>query len=248
MLAPAASPRPEAVAELRALELRTTDRQRFTDWPIPEERLRKVAASVTQDGVRGIALTDVADRFRVELLVSAALATQADDEDLAAEQRVWLDHSNRDGVPTRAVPRRRRAPPQPAVPLHARRVAPGPDRRRPAPVQIGSDGLIVIGTDTDDRVAWLRAGEALSQLWLHATTDALAVVPLSQVVEVEETRRSLRFEVLGGAAHPADPGADGLAGDRAEPAAADPAPPRRRRTPALGRPGRGGPRHRPHRL
>ena len=73
-LAPAAYPHPDAAAELRALELRTTDRQRFTDWPIPDERLLKVAASITQDGVHGVALTDVADRFRVELLVSAALA------------------------------------------------------------------------------------------------------------------------------------------------------------------------------
>ena len=46
----------------------------------------------------------MADRFRVELLVSAALDVQADDEDLAAEQRDWLDRSTRDGVPARAVP------------------------------------------------------------------------------------------------------------------------------------------------
>jgi hypothetical protein len=202
VLTPAVLPRPEAGAELRALELRTTDRQRFTDWPIPEERLRKVAASITQDGVRGIALTDVADRFRVELLVSAALATQAEDPDLAAEQRLWLDHSNRDGIPARAVPRNDELP-------HNQRsrftLGGSPpeltDAGRPL-VEIGSDGLVVIGTDADDRGAWLSAGEALSQLWLHATADALAVVPLSQVVEVEETRRSLRFEVLGGAAYP----------------------------------------------
>ena len=40
-LVPAAYQHPDAAADLRALELRTTDRQRFTDWPIPEERLAR---------------------------------------------------------------------------------------------------------------------------------------------------------------------------------------------------------------
>ena len=200
-LAPAAYPHPDAAAGLRALELRTTDRQRFTDWPIPDERLLKVAASITQDGVHGVALTDVADRFRVELLVSAALAVQADDEALAAEQRLWLDHSNRDGIPTRAVPAGDGSAPNQRSRFTLGRSAPDPDDGRPL-VRIGSDGLIVIGTDADDRLAWLRAGEALSTLWLHATADSLAVVPLSQVVEVTETRQSLRFEVLDGTLHP----------------------------------------------
>ena len=202
VLVPAAYPHPDAATELHALELRTTDRQRFTDWPIPDERLRKVAASITQDGVRGIALTDVADRFRVELLVSAALAAQAEDPDLAAEQHLWLDHSNRDGVPGRAVPEDDGAAQNERSRFTPGRAGPDPDADGRPLVRIGSDGLIAIGTDADDRMAWLGAGEALSQLWLHATSDSLAVVPLSQVIEVEETRRSLRFGVLGGAVHP----------------------------------------------
>ena len=201
VLVPAAYPHPDAAAGLQALQLRTTDRQRFTDWPIPDDRLRKVAASITQNGVRGIALTDVADRFRVELLVSAALAAQADNPDLAAEQDRWMDHSTRDGVPARTVPEVDGSARNQRSRFTLGRSAPDPDDGQPL-VRIGSDGLIVIGTDADDRLAWLRAGEALSQLWLHATTDSLAVVPLSQVVEVDLTRRSLRHEVLGGAVHP----------------------------------------------
>jgi len=202
VLVPATYPHPDAATDLRALETRTTDRQRFTDWPIPDERLLKVAASITLDGVHGIALTDVADRFRVELLVSAAMDVQADDEDLITEQDRWLDRSNRDGVPARAVPDADGSAPNQRSRFTLGRSARDPvDDGRPL-VRVGSDGLIVIGTDTDDREAWLRAGEALSQLWLHATADHLAVVPLSQVVEVEETRRSLRFEVLGAAVHP----------------------------------------------
>ena len=50
--------------------------------------------------------------------------------------------------------------------------------------------------------AWLRAGEGLSALWLHAVRQGLSVVPLSQVVEVAETRAALRHEVFGGRVEP----------------------------------------------
>jgi hypothetical protein len=192
-----AEPDPDAAADLRAVELRTTDRSRFTDWPIPDDRLRKVAASITQDGVLGVALTDVADRFRVELLVSRALTHQTHDEDVVAEQRQWVDHGVRDGVPAHAA-----ADPSP-LPLNQRsRFAPDPFADGQPEVRIGSDGLLVLATVTDDHAAWLRTGEALSALWLHATTDGLSVVPLSQVIEVDETRQALRFGVLDGTVVP----------------------------------------------
>jgi hypothetical protein len=186
-----AEPDPDAAADLRALGLRSTDRQRFTDWPIPDDRLRKVAASITQDGVRGVALTDVAERFRVELLVIRALTHQTHDEGVVAEQRLWIDHGLHDGVPVHAA-----ADPD-LLPLNQRsRFARDPLTDGQPEVKIGSDGLVVLATGTDDRAAWLRTGEALSALWLHATIDGLSVVPLSQVIEVDETRQALRFGVL----------------------------------------------------
>ena len=65
-----------------------------------------------------------------------------------------------------------------------------------------SDGLIVLCSLEDGPGAWLRAGEGLSALWLRATTEGLSVVPLSQVVEVAETRQAFQTEVLGGMAQP----------------------------------------------
>ncbi|WP_182523694.1 NAD(P)H nitroreductase [Nocardioides dongkuii] len=66
----------------------------------------------------------------------------------------------------------------------------------------GSDGVLVLGTDHDAPEDRLRAGEALSALWLRATDEQLSVVPVSQVVEVRETRDALRHEVLDGSLHP----------------------------------------------
>lgn len=64
------------------------------------------------------------------------------------------------------------------------------------------DGVLVVATAGDETIDHLRAGEALSALWLRATTQRLSVVPLSQVVADERTRDALRTEVLGGALHP----------------------------------------------
>lgn len=66
----------------------------------------------------------------------------------------------------------------------------------------GSDGLIVLSSSSDDAAAWLRAGEGLSALWLAATAQGISVVPLSQLVELPETRQALQHEVLDGASLP----------------------------------------------
>jgi len=66
----------------------------------------------------------------------------------------------------------------------------------------GSDGLIALCAEGDSRQSWLRAGEGLSALWLHAVRTGMSVVPLSQVLGVDETREALRHQVFGGLAVP----------------------------------------------
>jgi hypothetical protein len=86
-------------------------------------------------------------------------------------------------------------------PAHGRRFAPGRIEQEPA---AGPDAalLAVIGTASDDTLSQLRAGEALSAVLLHATLLGLATCPLSQVLEVDDTRRVLRDDVLDGAISP----------------------------------------------
>lgn len=55
---------------------------------------------------------------------------------------------------------------------------------------------------TDDLDSWLRLGEGLSALWLQATRQGLSVVPLSQAIELDETRASLRGDLLRGLGFP----------------------------------------------
>jgi hypothetical protein len=61
---------------------------------------------------------------------------------------------------------------------------------------------MAICSGRDDLESWLGAGQALSALWLQATRDGLSIVPLSQVVEVDETREALHQDVFDGMARP----------------------------------------------
>lgn len=188
---------PEAVEDLQALLERRTDRRRFTSWPIPPERLGRLATSVEIDQVQVVPVTAATDRVRVELLVSRATTIERADQRFADEQRSWLDHSDVDGIPRELLPE-----PDGRTPSRLSRFVEETPAQDPRGTIENSDGLLVIGTETDDPEGWLRAGEALSMLWLHAMKDGLSVVPLSQVIEVAETRAALHHEVLGALLHP----------------------------------------------
>ena len=183
---------------LRAIHERRTDRRRFTSWPVPAERLGHLAAEAVAHGGLCEPVVDAAARFRLELLISRAMSAQEGDQRLLAEQRTWIDHSHDDGIPSSSVPevgfgpaaRRNRF--SPAAGAIAADV-PGPARD----LVEASDGVLVVGGPDDTLGSWLRSGEALSALWLLATRAGLSVVPLSQVVEVEETRQGLQHDLCG---------------------------------------------------
>ena len=116
-----------AAADLRAIQERCTDRRRFTSWPVPDERLRLLVQAVEDDGGHAVALTDVTDRFRVELMVARAHRVQERDAEIVAEAQRWTDRSAYDGLASDHLPAR---------PGRARHVAQpvrrgAPARRRP---------------------------------------------------------------------------------------------------------------------
>ncbi|MCW2784051.1 MAG: hypothetical protein JWP74_568 [Marmoricola sp.] len=195
-LSPATVPA-DASARLAAMADRCTDRRRFTSWPIPDVRLEALADHARRLGASVIPLTAPGLRIRAELLVNRALEIQRRQPEVAAEVAGWIDHVRPDGVPLGVLgqddsDRGRRAT------RFEERLSGSSDQ---AGVE-GTDGLIVIATGVDRPIAWLQAGEATSALWLHATATGLSVVPLSQIVEVDETRESLKHDVLQDAANP----------------------------------------------
>jgi len=181
---------------LRNIAERRTDRRRFTNWPVPSGRLEDLAAQASHWGAQVLALTDATQRWRVEGLVDRAIASQELDGRFRAEQREWTDRGLLDGVPSAALT---------AGLSHAT----GPRTRFTQPSTLttdrtieSTDGLLLVGTTTEGPRSWLCAGQALSALWLAATDGGLAVVPLSQVTELNATRLALRYDVMYGSIEP----------------------------------------------
>jgi hypothetical protein len=184
---------PDTEADLAALERRCTDRRRFTSWPVPEDRLQHLCDVLEDRAAQAVVLDEQSTRFLVERLIRRAMAVEADDPRYAAEQQWWVGHSATDGVPVTHVPES----------TNASRARPsrfgGAPRQEPLDQSVeGTDGVLAIVTRGDDVPDWLGAGEALSALWLRATRDGISVVPLSQAIEVEETRATLHRDVFSG--------------------------------------------------
>ncbi len=185
-----------AVALMDALENRTTDRRGFTSWELPPARLAHLAAAASGWGAHAMPITDPDLAHRtLELLEKAHVAQDADPR-YEAEQETWTGFGSAEG-PHDGVPASN-AVPHPGAGLSApgNRFDPRASTAGPVP------GLIAICTARDDQRAWLQAGMAMSAVWLQATTDGLSVLPSSQVVEVDATRRLLEHEVFSDLARP----------------------------------------------
>jgi hypothetical protein len=63
--------------------------------------------------------------------------------------------------------------------------------------------VLLLTTPTDNAMDWLRAGEATSAILLTATRHGLASSPLTQPLEVDDTREFIRSRVA--TAHRAHP-------------------------------------------
>ena len=187
---------PAAEARLGALQARSTDRRRFTSWPLPAERLDRLSEQAEDWGALVIPLVDPARRLRVDRLLRRAAEIQRGDEQYAAEAAPWVRAEGPEGVPATSIPEPN--PHRPAMPSRYHQgELPDPQGE---PTEF-VDGLVAVATVDDDRLSWLRAGETLSALWLATIPQGLSVLPLSQVAEVPQTREELR-DVLDGAGWP----------------------------------------------
>lgn len=175
-----------AEQDLLAMDERCTDRRRFTSWPVPQDRVERLAATARLWGTEAFVLSESSQRFRAELLLERARLTQLTDPAYREETRAWVGERATDGVPVAALPRADGRPGQ------------LPHRFDDGLAPFGlealvetSEGLLVLATTYDAPAAWLSVGEGLSALWLQATREGLSVVPLSQLTEQESGRRAL---------------------------------------------------------
>jgi nitroreductase len=188
-----------------AIPRRRTDRRRMSHRPLPAEHVRELTEAARRAGAVLVPVSGQSMRDRLAAALSEGAHRQEFAPGYVAELQLWTRRytAARDGVPAtsiapapvgavRATPLRR----FPRGQLRQPRLRPGRGT-----VEDAAE-ILVVATPSDDVVDQLRAGEATSAVLLTATRLGLATTPLSQGVEVDETRRAIQQKVLHVPEHP----------------------------------------------
>jgi len=179
---------------LDVLDKRITDRRRLSSWPVPVDRIHALATAGSAWGAQVLPIEEDMARAQVERLTRRADLVQKRNPRYVEEIDAWMRTSGRDGVPMGHAPERGEVEGPDAL----NRRFPHGDLEDPViDPEPSSDAMLIVCTSSDDAISRIRAGESLSAAWLEATRQNLSLVPLSQALEVEETRRVLQTDVLG---------------------------------------------------
>lgn len=187
-----------------AIPARHTDRRPFDPRPVPAELTRALALAVEHEGCWLKVIEDVDDRATVAVTLARAEEGLAADPAYREELRAWTGRREdaTDGLPAGVA-----AGPPPAARGSSFRLRDfDPDAGAPTtpagdPPLAEHPLVVVLGTADDDAQSWLRAGRALGRLLLTATAAGLACSPMTQALELTDTRTRLTHD-LGLLGHP----------------------------------------------
>jgi nitroreductase len=186
---------PLDIALAAAIPRRRTDRRHYNSWPVPVGDIALMAARAARNGVT---LCQVDDIDKLHKIVAQSVWDHMT-HDYLAELTAWSGrYASVAGVPARNTPK---SDPNAKIPG---RFFAGPALEMPADSSPADDNAVVLalGTRADDRLAQLRAGEVTSVLLLTATSMGLASCPVTEPLEVADTREAVRADVFGDSSYP----------------------------------------------
>jgi nitroreductase len=184
------------VALAAAIPRRRTDRRHYSSWPVPQGDIALMAARAARAGVM---LRRVDALANLRGLVSQAAWRHGNDYDYLGELATWTGrYASMAGVPARNTPES-----DPTAPIPARSFA-GAVLTQTPDAKAAEDNAVVValGTVDDDALSRLRAGEATSLVLLTAAALGLATCPITEPLEVPETRAAVRTDVFGAEGYP----------------------------------------------
>ena len=190
------SPAEVDISLAAAIPRRRTDRRHYSSWPVPHGDIALMGARAARAGVM-LRQVDAIDKLK-RLVAEAALCHAADSKYLT-ELAMWSGrYSSTAGVPARSAPGS-----DPRAPLPTRMFA-GAVLTQPADVDPADDHAVVValGTARDDAVSRFCAGEATSLVLLTATALGLASCPITEPLEIAETRLAVQEDVFGAVGYP----------------------------------------------
>ncbi|RBY93414.1 nitroreductase [Blastococcus sp. TF02-8] len=198
----------EARALAAAIDRRHTVRTPFAARAVPAELLDRLQAETGRFGTWLKPITRSEEEVATVFLISRAEEMEQGDPAYLAELESWLrtDPAAEDGVPVGAVPEGdpherasnwlirdfvagQREP-------HAFRAAGDPDA---PPPEVERPAVVLMGTEGDDREAWLQSGRALARVLLRVTDAGLVASPLTQALDwpATRTRMQSRLSLVG---------------------------------------------------
>jgi hypothetical protein len=188
-------------AQRAAIDRRHTVRSAFEPRAVPADLIEQWGAAAEANGVWIKPITREEEEVATVFLLSRAEEMEQRDPAYLAELQRWVraDAGAVDGVPLDAVPGEDPAT-RPSNWLIRDFVAGNRDRHAflppedPAapPPAVERPAVLLLGTDNDDRRAWLEAGRELGSLLLRATSAGIAASPLTQALDWPATRNQLR--------------------------------------------------------
>ena len=187
---PGTTPEAELAEVIRR---RRTDRRRMRSWPVPPEVIGEMIELADSHGLTLTPITDPWLRWRLARAIAIAAEMQERDPAYAAEIATWTGRTDSvDGVPAANAPEPQAAPGR--VPMRSFAHHTLADATDDEPENAA---LLLLSTTTDSPLEWLRTGEVTSAILLTATREGLASSPLTQPLEVDDTRSIVQERVLG---------------------------------------------------
>ena len=176
-------------------ERRHTNRRRFSDEPVPPEDIAALVEAAHAEGAVLFPIEREEHRQSTARLSQLADEIETADPAYRAELRAWTtdDGRRRDGVPAAAVPHTD-AGSGDEIPIRdfdTRGMGWLPTKTQSSMRQC----LLLLASAGDDRMAWLRSGEALERVLLELTRRGYVASPFTQVIEVARTNAMLRQEL-----------------------------------------------------
>jgi hypothetical protein len=194
-------PSETTVALAGAITHRRTDRRRFTSWEVPTDHLDLMTRRAARTGALLVPVTAPEHRWQLTRAITTAARLQAEDPRYQAELHAWTGRGRTSSVgvlSTSSPTSHHRHDDTTMRPFPAGTLPDAPTGRD----EPDGGELLVVATLHDDPTSILQAGEATSIALLTATDLGMATCPLSQPLEVSDTRAAIRDQVLDGAAHP----------------------------------------------
>ncbi|GAB3326511.1 hypothetical protein GCM10027451_51870 [Geodermatophilus aquaeductus] len=185
-----------------AIAARHTERAPFLSRAVPGEVVDRLQATAGDLRVWFKPITESEEEVATAFLVSRAEEIEQREPEYLAELQQWMrtDPAAVDGIPVDAVPAGDPST-RPSNWLVRDFVVGSRSADRPAGSDLDPDAppppverptVVLMGTDGDDREAWLTAGRALGRVLLEATAAGLAASPLTQALDWPATRTQLR--------------------------------------------------------